>query len=93
MTGPVRRDVLRLGALTAGGLPLPSALPSAAEQADDAAGIAARVRPPRFPDAWFPIDSYGAVGDGTTDCTRAIDAAARACHAADGGHVLVPRGR
>ncbi|MGI5229944.1 glycoside hydrolase family 28 protein [Actinoallomurus sp. CA-142502] len=93
MARPVRRDVLRMGALMAGGLPLLGTLPSAAAQADDAAAIVARVRPPRFPDAWFRIGSYGAVGDGTTDCTRAIDAAVRACHAAGGGHVLVPPGR
>lgn len=85
MTGPGRRDVLRMGALLAGGLPI------LADPRPAAAGAAAR--PPRFRDAWFPITDFGAVGDGTTDCTRAIDAAIRACHAAGGGHVLVPAGR
>ncbi|MCO5968444.1 glycoside hydrolase family 28 protein [Actinoallomurus soli] len=90
MTGPARRDVLRMGALMAGGLPLLGGVRPAAAATE---GVAARVRPPRFRDAWFPITDFGASGDGTTDCTRAIDAAIKACHAAGGGHVLVPAGR
>ncbi|GAB2964487.1 exopolygalacturonase PelB [Streptomyces pseudoechinosporeus] len=81
MSDPIRRQILKLGALTAAATVL-APLPTAA-----AADL------PRFPDAWFPITDYGAVGDGTTDCTDAIRSAVRACHAAGGGHVLVPAGR
>ncbi|MFU8851801.1 glycoside hydrolase family 28 protein [Micromonospora sp. SL1-18] len=55
--------------------------------------ISAKVRRPHFPNRWFDIQEYGAVGDGTTDCTEAIRQAIAACHAAGGGHVLVPAGR
>jgi polygalacturonase len=54
--------------------------------------IAAQVRGPRFPDRWFDVTSYGAVGDGTTMNTEAFRAAIAACNAAGGGHVLVPSG-
>jgi polygalacturonase len=80
MSSPARRQVLRLGALAAAAVPLTGGLAAAADGT------------PRFPRAWFPITDHGAVGDGTTDCTAAIRAAVRACHAAGGGHVLVPPG-
>ncbi|MFI1966424.1 glycoside hydrolase family 28 protein [Streptomyces pathocidini] len=48
---------------------------------------------PRFPNRWFPITDHGAVADAATDCTGAIRGAIEACHAAGGGHVLVPAGR
>jgi unsaturated rhamnogalacturonyl hydrolase len=38
------------------------------------------------------ITDYGAVGDGTTDCTDAIGKAIEACHAAHGGRAVVPLG-
>ena len=37
-----------------------------------------------FPDRVFPITRFGAVGDGTTDCTAAFAAAIAACHRAGG---------
>lgn len=40
----------------------------------------------------FNIVTYGAVGDGTTDNTKAFEDAVKACGAAGGGTVLVPRG-
>lgn len=40
----------------------------------------------------FDITAYGAVGNGTTLNTTAIQAAIDACHAAGGGTVLVPSG-
>ncbi|GAA4490342.1 exopolygalacturonase PelB [Actinoallomurus oryzae] len=57
-----------------------------------AEGIARRVRPPRFPNRRFPVTRFGAAGDGTTLCTEAFDRAVKACHAAGGGHVIVPAG-
>lgn len=83
MTDPARRQLLRLGALAAAAVPLAGATGAAAADGEG----------PRFPDAWFPVTDHGAVGDGTTDCTAAVRAAVRACHAAGGGHVLIPAGR
>jgi polygalacturonase len=40
----------------------------------------------------FNIIGYGAVPDGKTDCTEAIQRTIEACSAAGGGRVLVPRG-
>lgn len=39
------------------------------------------------------ITDFGAVGDGTTLCTAAIDAAVRGCSKRGGGQVVVPAGR
>lgn len=83
MSDPVRRQLLRFGALAAAAVPLAHAT-----------GAAAAGRPgPRFPDAWFPVTAHGAAGDGVTDCTAAINATVRDCHEAGGGHVLIPAGR
>ncbi|MEO3753135.1 glycoside hydrolase family 28 protein [Streptomyces sp. B6B3] len=57
-----------------------------------AAGILAGIREPRFPDRTVRVTDYGAVGDGTTDCTAAIRDAIEDCAAAGGGHVVVPAG-
>jgi polygalacturonase len=54
--------------------------------------ILKRIVPPVFPDRDFNITSFGAVGDGTTDCTRAFTDAIGACHQAGGGRVVVPAG-
>lgn len=54
--------------------------------------ILARIKPPAFPDRDFPITSFGAVGDGRTDCTDAIRKAIEAGSAAGGGRVVVPQG-
>jgi polygalacturonase len=55
--------------------------------------LVASVRRPWFPPRFFPITRFGAVGDGTTDCTAAFKAAIAACHRAGGGHVIVPSGQ
>jgi polygalacturonase len=56
-------------------------------------GILARIQPPRFPDRTFDVTRFGALGDGTSDCTEALRQAIAACHTAGGGRVLVPAGR
>ena len=82
---PTRRQVLgvSLGGVVAAGIGLPAAA------ADQEALVRARIRPPRFRDAWFPITVYGATPD---DATAGIAAAISACHHAGGGHVVVPPG-
>lgn len=77
-------------------LVLPSV--SAAADTDSAAAWAgvpdmlARIVPPTFPDRKFPITTYGAVGDGTTDCSAAFREAIDNCSGAGGGEVVVPTG-
>ncbi len=55
--------------------------------------VLARIVPPRFPDRDFDVTRYGAVGNGTADCTAAFAQAIGACNAAGGGRVVVPAGR
>jgi polygalacturonase len=50
------------------------------------------INPPVFPDTNFIITDYGAVGDGTTDCTDAFKDAISSCNLAGGGRVVVPEG-
>ena len=45
---------------------------------------------PTIPNATFDITAYGAVGDGTTDNSAAIQATINAANAAGGGIVVVP---
>lgn len=59
---------------------------------EEAARILRRVRPPSFPDRTFDITDFGAVGDGVTDCTAAINRAVQACSGAGGGRVVVGAG-
>jgi polygalacturonase len=59
---------------------------------DAVPGILARIRPPTFPQRDFDITAFGAVGDGSTDCTAAFREAIAACNAAGGGRVVVPAG-
>jgi len=59
----------------------------------EADAILARILPPVFPDRVFPVTDYGAVGDGSRDCTGAFRQAIAACAGAGGGRVLVPDGR
>jgi polygalacturonase len=54
--------------------------------------IAAQVQAPHFPHRWFDVTRFGAMGDGSTDSSAAIRRAVESCHAAGGGHVLVPAG-
>jgi polygalacturonase len=55
--------------------------------------ILKRIKPPTFPARMFDITTYGAKGDGTTDCTAAFRDAIAACNKAGGGRVMVPAGK
>jgi len=76
----------------------PSPVPSATARrlADDPWNalpqVLARIVPPRFAPRDFRVTSFGAKGDGRTDCSRALRAAIEACHRAGGGRVVVPPG-
>jgi len=59
------------------------------EQADK---ILSRIKAPTFPDRDFNITDYGAVGDGKTICTEAINKAITAASKAGGGRVVVGAG-
>jgi polygalacturonase len=54
--------------------------------------ILSRIVPPKFPHHKFPVTKYGAVGDGTTDCTEAFRKAIDDCTRSGGGEVIVPSG-
>jgi polygalacturonase len=101
-----RRDFVKSLAAGTGALLLPSAIAACRSapiaKAADAMprqgwemlpDILARIRPPVFPDRDFVITHYGALGDGTTDCTAAFRSAIGACATAGGGRVVVPDGR
>jgi polygalacturonase len=59
---------------------------------EEVPGILARIVPPTFPRREFDITKFGAIGDGTNDCTRAFAGAIEACNRAGGGSVMVPAG-
>ena len=54
--------------------------------------ILERINPPKFSGQVFNITFYGAVGNGTTDCTKAFELAINECANNGGGRVLVPQG-
>ena len=54
--------------------------------------ILAQIVAPQFPDRTFDITEFGAVGDGITMSTEAINGAINACSLAGGGTVIVPQG-
>ena len=54
--------------------------------------ILARIVPPTFPDHEFNLANFGAMGDGTKDCTAAFAKTIAVCHQSGGGRVIVPAG-
>ncbi len=82
--------VLAVGAAAAA---LPAAAPA---RSDIPAGLLAGVQKiavPRIPSKVFLVTDFGAVGDGRTKNTAALQKAIAACGAAGGGIVRVPAGR
>jgi polygalacturonase len=70
-----------------------SMLPTATRAGwQDVSEILARIHAPVFPDRDFDITRYGAVGNGSTDCSKAITSAIQECSRAGGGRVVVPKG-
>jgi polygalacturonase len=59
---------------------------------DQVSQILSNIKSPTFPNQNFNITDYGAVGDGTTDCTDAFKQAIDAANQAGGGVVVVPAG-
>lgn len=47
---------------------------------------------PTFPDKHYVVTSFGAVGNATTNCTKAINEAIATCSKNGGGTVIVPAG-
>lgn len=84
-----RRSFIRGAGVAAAAIALPSAVSATDTRA---AEILRRVRRPEFPARTVAITDAGAVGDGVTDCTAAIQAAIEQCVAHEGGRVLVPPG-
>ena len=60
---------------------------------DIASDIIARVKPPTYHEQDFDVLSYGAVGDGITDCSLSIEQAISECARTGGGRVVIPPGR
>jgi polygalacturonase len=59
------------------------------EQADK---ILSKIKAPTFPNKDFNITNFGAIGDGKTNCTAAINKAILEANKAGGGRVVVPAG-
>lgn len=51
------------------------------------------IRMPNIPDRQFDLGDFGAIGDGSTDCSEAFAKAIAACSAAGGGRLVVPPGK
>jgi polygalacturonase len=60
---------------------------------ETAAAILDSIIPPVFPNRTYSIRDFGAMADGLSDCTEAINTAITACHNDSGGMVIVPEGR
>lgn len=60
---------------------------------DSVSSILNQIEQPKFADKEFSVTDFGAIGDGTTLCTNAINEAIRSCNKAGGGKVLVADGK
>jgi polygalacturonase len=59
---------------------------------DYAQRIVDSISEPDFSDKEFNIADFGAINDGITDCSKAIDEAIAACSSQGGGMVIIPSG-
>jgi polygalacturonase len=59
---------------------------------DSVPAILKRIAPPTFPNRDYDITTFGAIGDGVTDCSTAIASAIAKCNKEGGGRVVVPKG-
>jgi polygalacturonase len=59
---------------------------------DEVPRIMERIKPPVFPKKDFDVTSFGAIGDGATDCSKAFEKAITKCNSEGGGRVVVPKG-
>ncbi|MBN1951386.1 MAG: glycoside hydrolase family 28 protein [Bacteroidales bacterium] len=59
---------------------------------DYAQNIVKSIVTPEFRDAEYNIADFGAINDGITDCSKAIQKAIETCSAEGGGKVIVPSG-
>jgi hypothetical protein len=75
--------------ITGGGMPAANDAETIAGTITDKAVTPAGLKAAR---PYFDVRSYGAVGDGTTDDTTAIQATIDACNTAGGGVVAFPKG-
>ncbi|MBN1116173.1 MAG: glycoside hydrolase family 28 protein [Bacteroidales bacterium] len=57
-----------------------------------AKGILDSIPEPLFKDADYNITDFGAINDGVTDCSKAINDAIKKCSEEGGGRVIVPEG-
>ncbi|WP_373514863.1 glycoside hydrolase family 28 protein [Persicitalea sp.] len=65
---------------------------SADEPWDAVPAILEQIKEPTFRDNDYTITSFGAIGDGKNDCSKAFRQAIEACHREGGGRVVVPVG-
>ncbi len=86
---PALAVLLTSGCATTGSAPA-AAGPVPATGWDREAEILSHIHAPQFADRSFPITDYGATPG--ADATAALRQAIEACHAAGGGHVVVPDG-
>lgn len=55
--------------------------------------VEGQIIPPSFRDHVYSIIDFGAIGDGVSDCSNAINDAINTCNQEGGGKVLVPKGK
>ena len=67
-------------------------IPQQAGGWDALPAILKNIQAPVFPERDFDITLFGAIGDGTTNCTEAFKKAIEECNRVGGGRVVVPPG-
>jgi polygalacturonase len=60
---------------------------------DMADQIRRSIKTPDIPDRQFDLREFGAIGDGSSDCSTAFSAAIAECAKAGGGRIVVPPGK